>query len=103
VRGRIESFRELTTLPIAITPDGALSAAAFWASVTLPFPVLVDPDNHVAAAYGLLGPDSQIPRRATTVIDQGGVVLIHQTQCPHLDQLIAVLQGSVHGMTPILD
>ena len=96
----MDEFRTLNTLPVAITPDEALSPKTFWASLELPFPVLVDPGDAAAAAYGAVSPDSNRPRRATTLIDRDGIVLMHQLTCPTLDELFATLRGAEHGITP---
>jgi peroxiredoxin len=102
VRGSLDAFSALTTIPIAITPDEALNQKAFWSSLDLPFPVLVDPGNIVAARFGAISPKTTTPQRMTTIVDHGGIVLLHQTACPSLDQLLATLRGADQGFTPVL-
>jgi peroxiredoxin len=90
----------LKTLPIAITPDEALSPEKFWASLELPFPVLIDPNNEVAARYGAAWPTTNKTRRATTIVDTNGIVLFHQIGGPTLETLFEALRGADQGMTP---
>lgn len=95
----METFQAMATQPIAITPDEALSPTAFWSSLELPFPVLVDADNAVATLFGAVSAETRKPRRLTSVIDRGGLVLLHQTTCPTQDALLAVLQGAEQGIS----
>jgi peroxiredoxin Q/BCP len=54
--------------------DGEKGQKAFAASENADFPLLSDPDKHVAAAYGVLSEERGIARRWTFYIDKDGKI-----------------------------
>ena len=75
-----DGFSELKSWGIVVlgcSIDGADKHRAFAQKYNLPFPLLIDPDNKIAKAYGA---DNGIPilgldRRITYVIDEDGRIL----------------------------
>jgi peroxiredoxin len=92
VRGRLAEVRALGAEPCAIVPDGALGAAAFLATLDYPFPVLVDADQRVAAAYGALASDGTA-RPTLALVGEDGRLLHRQAGVPPVDELLAILSG----------
>jgi peroxiredoxin len=91
VRGRIDEFQALGAAPCAIIPDGALGAHAFLATLDYPFPVLVDADRSVAAAYGALTPDGTA-QPTVVVVGADGRVRHRQASVPPPDELLSLLR-----------
>jgi peroxiredoxin len=92
VRGRLAEVRALGAEPCAIIPDGALGAGAFLATLDYPFPVLVDADRRVAAAYGALASDGTA-RPTLILVGEDGRLLHHQAGVPPVDELLTILSG----------
>lgn len=62
----------------------------------LTYPLLSDMHRSVAQAYGVFNPERNIARRATFLIDQGGVVRLAEVYpqgvLPDLDRLLAEIK-----------
>jgi peroxiredoxin len=96
VRGRLAEVRALGAEPCAIIPDGALGAAAFLATLDYPFPVLIDADQRVAAAYGALAPEGKA-RPTLVVVGDDGRLLHRQAGVPPVEELLTILGGGTGG------
>ncbi len=59
---------------IGVSTDDCPDQKAFQSKYGLPFPLIADHDQKVAAAYGVLGPHGTA-RRVTFLIDRGGQVV----------------------------
>ena len=59
----------------AISPDDAPTNKKFAESLSCDYPILSDPDKSVAAAYGVLKPDSEYVSRWTFYIGPDGKLL----------------------------
>ncbi len=78
-----DHWRELTdagAVVLGVSPDSVASHRKFKAKHRLPFPLLADPDHHVALAYGAWGRKKLYGReyegilRTTVIIDREGRV-----------------------------
>jgi peroxiredoxin Q/BCP len=94
-----DGFSELKSWGIVVlgcSIDGADKHRAFAQKYNLPFPLLIDPDNKIAKAYGA---DNGIPilgldRRITYVIDEDGHILkVYPQVSPgtHANEIIEAL------------
>jgi peroxiredoxin len=99
VRGRIADVRALGVEPYGIIPDGALGADAFFATLDYPFPVLIDADRRVAAAYRALGPDG-LAKPTLVLIGEDGVLLHRQAGVPPVEELLTILRGEIECTPP---
>lgn len=68
------AFREAGATIVGISGDGPRRHTAFARALGLDFPLLSDADGEVRAAYGVARILGVLPRRATYVIDPGGIV-----------------------------
>ena len=57
-----------------ISPDDSASHQRFKSKHSLAFPLLADPERHVARMFGVIGPLGFSVRRATFLIDQQRVI-----------------------------
>jgi len=77
-RDRHETVEAHNAVVLGVSPDGVASHDAFKAKFGLPFPLLVDADHRVAAAYGAWGEKSMYGKtylgiiRSHFVIDEAG-------------------------------
>jgi peroxiredoxin len=72
----IEKFRELGAEVVAISPDETQRTRERYQTYgAFAFPVLSDPDNKVAEAYGAYNRKTDEPTHATFVLDRKGKVL----------------------------
>jgi len=103
-----DGFSELKGWGIAVLAcsiDDADKHRAFAAKYNLPFPLLIDPDNKIAKAYGA---DNGIPilgldRRITYVIDEDGRILkVYPDVNPgtHANEIIQALGADRPPPTP---
>jgi len=82
-------FQERKVAVLGVNPADKDSHAAFASKHSFPFPVLVDQDSRIAAAYGAGG--ILFTKRTVYVINRDGkVVLAERGVVPH-DRIFAVL------------
>ena len=96
MRGRLAEVRALGAEPCAIIPDGALGASDFLATLDYPFPVLVDVDRRVAAAYGALAPNGTA-RPTLALVGEDGRLLHRLAGVPPVDELLTILGGGTEA------
>jgi thioredoxin-dependent peroxiredoxin len=86
---------------VGLSPQNEESHAAFSTKYSLNFPLLVDTDNKVAKAFGVVEPDAGddgnivLPARSTFVIDENGNVeqaLYGVSSRGHVETLTGTLQ-----------
>jgi peroxiredoxin Q/BCP len=86
---------------VGISPQDESSHAAFAAKYSLNFPLLVDANNEVAVAFGVVdeedvaGGNAVVPPRSTFVIDEDGTVeqaLYGVRSKGHVESLVDSLQ-----------
>lgn len=101
-RDRHEEILREGAVVLGISKDSIASHDRFRAKHALPFPLLSDPDNEVAKAYGAFGEKTMYGRkvlgtiRSTFLIDERGVIL--RTWSPvkvagHADEVLAAVRG----------
>jgi peroxiredoxin Q/BCP len=87
---------------IGISPDSVASHGRFKRKLSLPFPLLADPDHRVAEAYGVWGEKSMFGKkylgvlRTTFIIDSGGIIrhVFRQVRAKgHAEEILATLRG----------
>jgi thioredoxin-dependent peroxiredoxin len=84
-------FQERKVAVLGINPADKDSHAAFAAKYGFPFPVVVDQDSRIAAAYGASG--MLFTKRTVYVIDRNGKVLLAERGVVAHDKIFAVLGG----------
>lgn len=82
-------FQERQVSVLGINPAGKDSHAAFASKHSFPFPVLVDQDSRIAAAYGAGG--MLFTKRTVYVIDRDGKVLLAERGVVPHDRIFAAL------------
>ncbi|HOW72797.1 MAG TPA: peroxiredoxin [Phycisphaerae bacterium] len=82
-------FQERKVVVLGINPASKDSHAAFASKHGFPFPVLVDQDSRIAAAYGAGG--MLFTKRTVYVIDRDGRVLLAERGVVPHDRIFAVL------------
>jgi thioredoxin-dependent peroxiredoxin len=82
-------FQERNVAVLGINPAGKDSHAAFASKHGFPFPVLVDQDSRIAAAYGAGG--MLFTKRTVYVIDRDGKVLLAERGVVPHDRIFAAL------------
>lgn len=79
-RDAYETVTAANAVVLGVSPDGVTSHKKFKDKFGLPFPLLVDEDHSIAAAYGVWGEKSMYGKkymgtiRSHWVIDENGVV-----------------------------
>lgn len=68
------AFTSANTQIIGVSVDSTWSNRAFREQLGVEFPILSDWKRDAARAYGLLDESSGVARRATFVVDKGGIV-----------------------------
>ncbi len=68
------AFTEANTMILGVSVDSTWSNRAFREQLGVQFPILSDWKREAARQYGLLDENSGVARRATFVVDKGGVV-----------------------------
>jgi peroxiredoxin len=68
------TFTEANTTILGVSVDSTWSNRAFREQLGVQFPILSDWKREAARQYGLLDENSGVARRATFVVDKGGVV-----------------------------
>jgi peroxiredoxin Q/BCP len=96
IRDAYGEFRARGAEVFGISTDDAESHRAFRQKYELPFPLLVDSDHVIGAAFGIedYGPEKPIYKRSTVVIDADGKVakvLENVDPATHADDVLAVL------------
>jgi len=85
-RDRWASAQQKNTLIFGVNPQSAQSHAQFIAKSRLPFPLLVDQGQKIAALYNAKG---WIVRRTVYLIGPDGVVRFGQRGTPDADQVLS--------------
>ena len=68
------TFTEANTTILGVSVDSTWSNRAFREQLGVQFPILSDWKREAARQYGLLDENSGVARRATFVVDKGGIV-----------------------------
>jgi len=68
------TFTEANTTILGVSVDSTWSNRAFREQLGVQFPILSDWKRDAARQYGLLDENSGVARRATFVVDKGGIV-----------------------------
>ena len=101
-RDRDAELRKAGAVVLGVSKDSLASHDRFRAKYELPFPLLSDPDNALANAYGAFGEKNMYGRkvmgtiRSTFLIDEKGV--IERTWSPvkvagHAEAVLAAVRG----------
>lgn len=91
VTEHIHQIRSLGFEPLAIIARERLLASEFLDSLSLPYPVVIDSENNVHAAYGALLPGTDVPRRLTVIVDESGTVIFRMFGGPSVEALLEQL------------
>jgi peroxiredoxin Q/BCP len=97
-----ERFRALDTQVYGVSLDDAASHRRFASKHDLPFPLLVDPDGHIAALYGVPHRGAVL-NRSTVVVDRRGIVRLVDHEVDITSQnarLLEFLAGLDDGASP---
>jgi peroxiredoxin Q/BCP len=82
VRDEIQVYTEHDIRPFGVNPASVESHAAYAERLSLPFPLLSDPDLEISRAYGTLKPEGTGIARSVCLIDRDGRVLYSQAGAP---------------------
>lgn len=108
-RDRDAALQGQGAVVLGVSKDSLASHEKFRAKYELPFPLLSDPDNAVANAFGAYGEKTMYGKkvlgtiRSTFLIDENGV--IERTWSPvkvagHADEVLAALRGEAPAAPP---
>lgn len=86
-----ELYRQAGVARFGVNPGSLLSHVEFRDKYSLDFPLIVDQDSEIAAAYGVLGPE--YVSRATYLIDLDGRIVYAQPGTHGADEVLGALRG----------
>jgi peroxiredoxin Q/BCP len=82
VRDDLPQYLEHRIRPFGINPATAAQHAAYAARLGLTFPLLSDPGQAIARAYGALRPDGESIARTVVVVGRDGAIAYRQAGAP---------------------
>jgi peroxiredoxin len=85
VRDEIERYRRCDVRPFGVNPATVERHARYAARLTLPFPLLSDPELRISRSYGAVRPDGSAIARSVCLVDRNGIVLFSQSGAPGAD------------------
>ncbi len=92
VRDDLAEFRAAGIQPFGVNPAGIASHAKYTAKFGFNFPLLVDADSTIAAAYGAVKDDGKKIQRSVIGIGRDGTIRFATRGAPPPGEVIAVLQ-----------
>ncbi|MDI3316401.1 MAG: peroxiredoxin [Bacillota bacterium] len=92
-RDAIQAYEERGTAVLAVNP-GSLNSHEKWSEKEgFPFPIAVDADRSVAAAYDALKENGTSIQRTVYLIDRDGVVRYAKRGMPSTEELLAEIDA----------
>jgi thioredoxin-dependent peroxiredoxin len=91
LRDDVAAFTALNTAILGSNPGSLASHQKFAEKQAYPFPILVDADKTMAAAYGALKPEGGI-QRTVYIIDGQGIIRFAQQGSPKDELLLNVIR-----------
>jgi len=89
----IEALKAASIQPYGVNPGDADSHAKFEASLGLTYPLLVDENSKVAAAYGAIKEDGSGIERSVVLVGKDGKVAFAERGAPGWDLILEALQS----------
>ena len=94
LRDDLAAFTALNTAILGSNPGSLASHQKFAEKQAYPFPILVDADKTMAAAYGALKPEGGI-QRTVYIVDAKGIIQFAQQGSPKDELLLETLSKLV--------
>ena len=92
VRDDLADFRAAGIQPFGVNPAGIASHAKYAAKFGFDFPLLVDDDSAIAAAYGAVKEDGRKIQRSVIGIGRDGTIRFATRGAPPPGEVIAALE-----------
>jgi thioredoxin-dependent peroxiredoxin len=92
VRDDLADFRAAGIQPFGVNPAGIASHAKYAAKFGFNFPLLVDDDSAIAAAYGAVKDDGRKIQRSVIGIGRDGTIRFATRGAPPPGEVIAALE-----------
>lgn len=89
----MERFRTSGVQPLGVNPASVDSHASYAAKLSLPFPLLSDPDRTLASAYRALKPDGRGIQRTVYGIRGDGTIAFAARGAPLPHDIVAAFAG----------
>ena len=96
-RDRIDTLKKDGVAVLGVSMDNAESHKKFIKDQSLNFPLLVDTDGNISAAYGAKMPNGKMDRRVSFLIDKTGKIA-HVTDTPSADKHLAEMKEAVEKL-----
>jgi peroxiredoxin Q/BCP len=93
VRDEIETFRANNVRPFGVNPAAVESHSGYARKLSLPFPLLSDPDRAIASAYHAVKPDGRGIQRTVYAIRADGTIAFAARGAPLPNDIVAALGG----------
>ena len=93
MRDEIETFRANNVQPFGVNPAGVESHAGYARKLSLPFPLLSDPDRAIASAYHAVKPDGRGIQRTVYAVRSDGTIAFAARGAPLPNDVVAALGG----------
>jgi peroxiredoxin Q/BCP len=93
VRDELSEFRNAGIQPFGVNPAGIASHAKYAAKFGFDFPLLVDEDSAIAAAYGAVKDDGRKIQRSVIGIARDGTIRFATRGAPPPGEVIAALEA----------
>lgn len=92
VRDDLSEFQKAGIQPFGVNPAGIASHAKYAAKFEFNFPLLVDSDSAIAAAYGAVKEDGRKIQRTVIGIGRDGTIRFATRGAPPTGEVIAALE-----------
>jgi len=92
VRDDLAEFRQAGIQPFGVNPAGIASHAKYVAKFGFNFPLLVDADSAIAAAYGAVKEDGKKIQRTVIGIGRDGTIRFATLGAPPPGEVVAALE-----------
>ncbi len=93
VRDDVAAFRDAGIQPFGVNPAGIASHSKYAAKFEFNFPLLVDADSAIAAAYGAVKEDGKKIQRSVIGIGRDGAIRFATRGAPPPGEVIAALES----------
>jgi thioredoxin-dependent peroxiredoxin len=93
VRDDLAAFRDAGIQPFGVNPAGIASHSKYAAKFEFNFPLLVDADSAIAAAYGAVKDDGRKIQRSVIGIGRDGTIRFATRGAPPPGEVIAALEA----------
>ncbi len=93
VRDDVAAFRDAGIQPFGVNPAGIASHSKYAAKFEFNFPLLVDADSAIAAAYGAVKEDGKKIQRSVIGIGRDGTIRFATRGAPPPGEVITALES----------